>query len=379
MRKTILYIIIFLTSFSCKKDEKKPSQFSKKKEPLEIGKDVDSIKSIPKTNPKTLEIPKEIGVVYVTAENGLTFRKKPDVNSEKLGKFELGSKLSVIGKTGEEIEIKDGKEKIKGEWIEVISKRYKWHRGYVFNAFIIDSAKADFSKIPVDVSFEFNFMQSNSKIDYKNIDLNLTETTFSEFNKYQEKEIIESKNHNESQLIKSSGNPQTGGYFIIQVKGRLYKFPCGSRYSRPCFIYEGFNNYFNAYTIGQLGYGIYQTFYLDKRNGSSFIVDSPYDNGNYSFYVSPTKNRLASISSIDYERLKFYHSRSVITIYDIENIINLTEIKKAYTYSSQQWEVSRMNWIDDKSFILEVYDKTKKDDSGINIPTNIRYLKAQIK
>ena len=95
--------------------------------------------------------------------------------------------------------------------------------------------------------------------------------------------------------------------------------------------------------------------------------------------MSPTKNRLASISSIDSERLKFYHSRSVITIYDIENIKSLSEIKRAYTYSSQQWEVSRINWIDDESFILEVYDKTEKDENGISIPIDIRYLKAKIK
>lgn len=260
----------------------------------------------------------------------------------------------------------------------VESKRDKWHKGYVFSGFVIDSTEADFSKLPVDISYEFSFPQT--QIEYQEIDLEFTKTTLSEFNEHQKSNNTENKDYNEPKPLKSEGNPQQGGYFILEINERLYKFPCGSGYSRPCYTYQGFNQYLNAYSIGQHGDGIYQTFYLDKDNGSIFRINSPYDDGNYGLYISPTRKRLVSVSSIDYDRFKeFYGSRSVIIIYDVENVKSFSEIKKAYIFSSKQWEISRVNWINDKSFILEVYDKTKKDDNGMDMPADTRYLKATIK
>ncbi|MGB5820911.1 MAG: SH3 domain-containing protein [Saonia sp.] len=377
MKKAILYILIFSFSVCCKNENKGIGQtpILGQKDSLGIEKNQDSVKPNIQTKPQKVEIPKEIGIVYVTAESGLTYREKPNINSKKIGKFELGSKLSVIEKTGIELEIKDEQKNIKGEWIKVVSKRYKWHEGYVFSGFVIDSTEADFSKFPIDVSFEFSFAQP--QIEYQEIDLKFTETTLSEFNEHQKLRKTENKNYDEPKPFKSVGNPQKGGYFILEINDKLYKFPCGSGYSRPCYTYEGFNQFLNAYSIGQYGNGIYETFYLDKDNGLLFRVNSPYDNGNYRFYVSPTRKRLVSISSIDYERFKeFYDSRSELTIYDIDNVKSFSGIKKAYWYSSKKWEISKVNWVNDETFILEVYDKTKKDDNGMNIPVDSRYLKT---
>lgn len=380
MKKAIFYILIFSISICCKNGEKEIEQtpISGSKDTLAIEKKQDSVKSSITTKPQTAETLKETGVVYVTAESGLTYREKPDINSEKLGKFELGSKLSVLEKTGIYLRITDEQKNIEGEWIMVESKRYKWHKGYVFSGFVIDSTEADFSKLPVDISYEFSFPQI--QIDYQEIDLEFTKTTLSEFNEHQKSNNTENKDNIEPKPLKSVGNPQQGGYFILEINERLYKFPCGSEYSRPCYTYQGFNQYLNAYSIGQHGDGIYQTFYLDKDNGSIFRINSPYDDGNYGLYISPTRKRLVSVSSIDYDRFKeFYGSRSIIIIYDVENVKSFSEIKKAYIFSSKQWEISRVNWINDKSFILEVYDQTKKDDNGMDIPADTRYLKAMIK
>ncbi len=382
MRKTIFYILILVFSICCKNQKEKIEQVpvTAQKDSLEIIASRDSVKSTFQPKPQIIKTPKEIGIVYVTAENGLTYRKKPDINSEKLGKFELGSKLSVIEKTGTQLEIKDEHKTINGEWIKVASRRHKWYTGYVFSGFVIDSTKADFSSFPIDVSFEFDFAENQAQIEYKKFDLQFTESTFSEFNKNQISRKADNKKYEEPQPVKTVGNPQKGGYFILEIKNRLYKFPCGQGYSRPCYTYEGFNKYFNAYSIGQYGEGIYETFYLGKDNGSLFRINSPYDDGNYGLYVSPTKKRLAAISSIDYERFKeFYDSRSIIIIYEIDKVKNFSEIRRAYSYSSKKWEISRLNWINDKSFILEVYDKTKKDNNGMDIPADTRYLKAIMK
>ncbi|WP_179007429.1 SH3 domain-containing protein [Winogradskyella forsetii] len=381
MRKTILHIIILLLLYSCKdkKKEIEQIQISKQKDTLVIDENIDSVKQTIQTKSKTRQTPREIGVVYVTAENGLTYREKPDINSEKLGKFELGSKLSLVEKTGIQLEVKDNQKTIKGEWIKVISKRYKWHIGYVFDGFVIDSTNADFSKLIIDYSF-VNSTLKQPKIEYQKVDFEFAKTNLSEFNKYQ---ISKSENSDKSIEIKplvSVGNQQDGGYFILKTNKNIFKFPCGKNYSRPCYIYQGFNQYLNAYSIGRVGDGIFETFYLDKDNSSIFKINSEYDDGNFDMFISPLKEKLIVVSSTNYEDYKkYYSSRSSLVIYDIKKIKTFTDIKKAYGYSSEDWEISNINWINENSFILEVYDKTKKDNNGMDVPVDLNYLKVTLK
>ncbi len=384
MRNTILNIIILLLLFSCKdkKTNIEQIEITTQKDALVINKNIDFDKQTTQAKPKIIQPTKEIGVVYVIAENGLTYRKEPDINSEKLGKFELGSKLSLVEKTGIQLEVKDNQKTIKGEWIKVISKRYKWHIGYVFDGFVIDSTNADFSKLIIDYSF-VNRSLKQSKIEYQKVDFEFAKTNLSEFNKYQ---ISKFENPNKSIEIKplvSVGNQQDGGYFILKTNKNIFKFPCGKNYSRPCYIYQGFyhfNQYLNAYSIGRFGDGIFETFYLDKDNSSIFEINSEYDDGNFNMFISPLKEKLIVVSSTNYEDYKeYYSSRSSLVIYDIKNIKTFTDIKKAYEFSSEDWEISNLNWINEKSFILEVYDKTKKDNNGMDVPVNLNYLKVTLK
>ncbi len=380
LKRILLFGILVIVQFSCTNNAKKSTQipYETKQDSTRIIQTTaikDSVAGLEPISSSTL------AVVYVTAPNGLTCRERPEISSEKLVKFELGSKLSVIDSTGIQFEIKDGNKIISGEWLKVVShKRYRPFTGYVFGGFVVDSAMADFSKVPIDVSYQYDFTEKSSIIGYEEIDLKFSPSTFTEFNKYDSTIDLTGNVFSETKPLKAVGNPQIGGYFIIKVNNKLYKFPCGKGYSRPCFSYQGYDTYFNAYAIGQLGEGIYETFYLDKDNGSSFTINSPYDNGNYSLYISPSKKLLVSTSSIDYQRFKdFYGARSVITIYDIEGIQSFKDIKKAFSYETGEWEISGLNWIDDKSFILEVYDKTTTDNKGRLIPTDTRYLKIVLK
>jgi hypothetical protein len=382
IKQILLLGLLLIMQLSCINEKKNSQQVllepqKDSSQTAEITKFEDSVIGI---MPRTKHEAKKLAVVYVTAVNGLICRKSPRVSSKELVKFELGAKLSVIDSTGLQFEIKEGHKTISGEWIKVVShKKYRPYTGYVFSGFVVDSATADFSKVPIDVSYQFDFLENSAQIDFNEIDLKFSPSTFTEFNKYDK---INNTAQNSSSLIKPLkivGNPQIGGYFIIDVNNRLYKFPCGKSYSRPCYIYQGYDKHFNAYVIGQLGEGIYETFYLDKDDGSFFRINSPYDNGNYNLFTSPSKKRLVSTSSIDYQRFQdFYGARSVITIYDIEGIQSFIDIKKAFSYETGEWEISGLNWIDDKSFIIEVYDKTTTDEKGRLIPTDTHYLKITL-
>ena len=382
MKNTILHIIILILLIGCK-DKKKgieQIQIPKEKDTLVIDKQTDSVEQPINAKSKVVKTPTEIGVVYVTAESGVTYREKPDINSKKLGKFELGSKLAVMEKTGIQSEINDKQRNIKGEWIKVISKRFKWHTGYVFDGFVIDSTKADFSKLIIDFSFVNIQKFEQPKIEFQEVDFEFNKTNLSEFNKSQ---ISKYEGPNKSIEIKplvSVGNPQDGGYFILETNKNIFKFPCGENYSRPCYIYKGFNKYLNAYHIGRVGEGIFETFYLDKDNNSILKIGSEYDDGNFEMYVSPLEEKMIIVSSTNNEDYKkYYSSRSTMVIYDIKNINNITDIKKAYGYSSENWEISNINWISENSFILEVFDQTKKDNNGMDIPIDLRYLKVELK
>ncbi len=344
-----------------------------------IDKNIDSDKQTIQTKPKITQPPKEIGIVYVTAESGLTYRKKPDINSEKLGKFELGSKLSVIEKTGEQLEIKDNQKTIKGEWIKVISKKYKWHSGYIFSGFVIDSTKADFSKLPIDYGFIPISERKKAEVKFEKLSLLLTKINFSEFKKYNSPKRKSKSDLNKIEPLKSVGNPQEGGYFLIKTDKNIFKFPCGKNYSRPCYIYENYMPSINSYSIGILGDGMAESFLLDKGNNSTLHPTYEYDHGGFGLNVSPLKKSLIVYSSIDYEDYKkYYDFKSYIVVYDITDIDYLSDIKNAYVFTTDDWQINRINWINNSSFVLEVFDKTQSDENGKRILTNIRYLKATI-
>ncbi|MEC8831228.1 MAG: hypothetical protein VX772_02625, partial [Bacteroidota bacterium] len=75
MKKAIFYVIIFSISICCKNGEKEiePTLISGSKDTLAIEKKQDSVESSIITKPQTSETLKETGVVYVTAESGLTY------------------------------------------------------------------------------------------------------------------------------------------------------------------------------------------------------------------------------------------------------------------------------------------------------------------
>lgn len=381
MRKTILNIIILILLFSCKdkKKEIKQIEISAEKDTLVVNENIESDKQIIQKKTNLIQPPKEISVVYVTAENGLTYREKPDINSEKLGKFELGSKLSVIEKTGIKLKIKDNQTFIKGEWIKVISKRYKWHTGYVFDGFVIDSTKADFSKLPIDYSFIPISENKRSEVKFEELNLLLTKTNSSEFNKYNSTKEKSKSDLNTIEPLKSVGNPQEGGYFLIKTDKNIFKFPCGKNYSRPCYIYENYIPSINSYKIGILGEGMAESFLLDKGNNSTLHPVYDYDHGGFELNTSPLKKNLIVYSSINYEDYKkYYNFKSYIVTYDINDINYLSDIKNAYVFTTDDWQINRINWINNSSFVLEVFDKSQSDKNGKRTLTNIRYLKATI-
>tara|TARA_R100001369_G_scaffold64192_1_gene91441 strand:+ start:302 stop:1180 length:879 start_codon:yes stop_codon:yes gene_type:complete len=77
---------------------------------------------------------------FVTADNGLTLREKPDVSSERLGKLHYGDEIEITEQTNIELIIIDEGERIAGNWVKIKANSKS---GYVFNGYL---SKARFTK-----------------------------------------------------------------------------------------------------------------------------------------------------------------------------------------------------------------------------------------
>ncbi|MCA0131122.1 SH3 domain-containing protein [Winogradskyella alexanderae] len=70
---------------------------------------------------------------YVIADNGLSIREKPNLNSKKIGKLKYGQSIKIEDDTGEKLVILDNGKTVSGNWVRV-KTRTKY--GYVFDGYL---------------------------------------------------------------------------------------------------------------------------------------------------------------------------------------------------------------------------------------------------
>lgn len=319
---------------------------------------------------------------YVIAENGLIYREEPNINAKKIGTFDLGTELIVLKKTGIEFEVKENGNTINGEWVKVKSKIDRddsyWirdsysHSGYVFSGFIKDSANIDFKQLPIFANI-FKF----PKVNTKEGELSLTLERIDSIYFHELKNGYNSKISIDSTIIYSKS---TGTEFNIETENSNIKFRCGKNYMRPCYVHLGFLKPLNSHIIGEYGDGIYETFLIDGSNSSKLLLGGCLRGGNLPI-ISKNNKRLATFSSVDtFDSEEFFGGiRSCIKIYDITNITNLGDIDNYHVYTNEKWSIKDLIWIDDNTFVLEIYDRTEYDkNKGMRVLVNQRFLKATI-
>ena len=89
---------------------------------------------------------------YVIADNGLSIREKPDVNSEKIGRLKYGESIEISENTGEKLVIVDSGKTVSGNWVK-IKTRTKY--GYVFDGYLAkeltNSIEADYKGLNIKI------------------------------------------------------------------------------------------------------------------------------------------------------------------------------------------------------------------------------------
>ncbi|WP_196889262.1 SH3 domain-containing protein [Aureivirga sp. CE67] len=75
----------------------------------------------------------------VIAKSGLNIRTEPNLNSQKVGKFEFGENLELIKSSGITFDILDEGKKVVGKWVKMQSE--DGTNGYVFSGFLLPAER----------------------------------------------------------------------------------------------------------------------------------------------------------------------------------------------------------------------------------------------
>ncbi|WP_308993873.1 SH3 domain-containing protein [Mariniflexile litorale] len=103
----------------------------------------------------------------VIAENGLSIRNKPNLNSEKIGKLEVGKDILLIKKSGQKMSINDNNQLINGEWYEIESTKEN-PKGYVFSGYLLEKKEQ-----PNDINDCEKELPCYSSVSFENFDLKI--------------------------------------------------------------------------------------------------------------------------------------------------------------------------------------------------------------
>ncbi len=373
--KHILFYGIIIFALSCSNNSATKAAEDSASKQVDTTQEVKPAKTTSQATSNQAPLP--LSYVYVNAPNGLTCREAPDIKAEKIGKFDLGARLGLLEKTNIPFQVVDQGELLKGEWIKVRFADYTWQdpykplSGYVFSGFTVDSLEADHLKLPQyfgsDITLVDFIEPQKLELSFKPIDAK----TFDNLPAFDNDIIIPDT----TKAIEEF----KGGSFIVETDKSNLKFPCGPHFRRPCYVYQGFLPAINCFLIGQFGEAVYSSFLLDKNNEAVFHLLAEQDGGAPPPSISPNNKYMATFESIDaYDAEQYYESRTIITLYDIQGLKNLSDIQATYSYANKEWEIWDYKWIDDESFALKIFEEGRQDQNGMRIPVKCSYLKATI-
>ena len=98
-------------------------------------------------------------IQYVSAENGLIVREKPNQGAIKIGILDYGTVIEIIEHTNLQLDIVDGGKKLTGEWVKIrgIDAYEFFEEGYVFNGYLTETK--------LEKRFKINYNEFTVTID----------------------------------------------------------------------------------------------------------------------------------------------------------------------------------------------------------------------
>lgn len=103
---------------------------------------------------------------YVMATSGLSVRRQPDINAEKISTLDYGTPVEIIEETNHAFQVKEDKKTIDGKWVLIYSKETTTIKGYVFDGFLTTENPMPYRLSNADlISTRFNNKDSDHDLD----------------------------------------------------------------------------------------------------------------------------------------------------------------------------------------------------------------------
>lgn len=148
----IILLFIILSFLNCKDTRSTKNQQSENKDDYQ-----NHIEVISKKIDNTI-------FHYVTAISGLSVRKQPDINSEKISTLDYGTPVEIIEETRQTFQVKENTKTIDGKWVLIDSKETTRIKGYVFDGFLTTENPMPYRLSNADLNSTHSY-NKNSDID----------------------------------------------------------------------------------------------------------------------------------------------------------------------------------------------------------------------
>jgi hypothetical protein len=163
------------------------------------------------------------------------------------------------------------------------------------------------------------------------------------------------------------------GVFKIKTDSSIYVFESKNDY-HSSYYYIGSTDVLNAHIIGRCFSGTCEGYLLDKNKDVKMCLPTSFDAGVRGPFISPDNSYMIVYST--YDRKEFqnaYSYRAELVFYDIGNAKNLNDIKLISNFTTENWSIASLVWVDENSFSLKIYE-----NDATNGFVDYKYLKVKI-
>lgn len=297
---------------------------------------------------------------YVVATSGLSVRKHPDINAEKIHTLDYGTPVEIIEETNHTFQIKEDAKTIDGKWVLIHSKETTTIKGYVFNGFLTTENPLPYRLSNADLkSIHSDYGESNINLD-DFLTLELIPKKVYEKLKQNQKNIfiikedtLEIKKNDGTITIPTDQGSVTFTDEISDMDAKHYK-------------YEGTIDSLNVHVVCQGEYG----------SGDSYIVIDKNTGKKHTFpekpIVSPDKEKIITAHGGVHEPEPTY-----FYLYDIEKD---TYVKRL-SVSFQKWfhssEENSIFWINKDELCMKIISLQLGEKEGFKEHYH-QYVKIKI-
>ncbi|WP_106792865.1 SH3 domain-containing protein [Aquimarina sp. Aq78] len=289
---------------------------------------------------------------YVTATSGLSVRRQPDINAEKISTLDYGTPVEIIEETDHAFQVKEDTKTIDGKWVLIYSKEITTIKGYVFDGFLTTKNPMLYRLSNSDLKFIDSYDgESDFDLDnYLTLEL-ISKKTYEELKKNQKnsftirEDTLEIKKNNGTITLPTSKGLITLTDEVPDMDAKHYK-------------YIGTIDSLNAYVVCQSEYGS-----GEYGSGDSYILIDKNTGKKHSFpekpIISPDKKKIinAFMGVFEIEPTNFY-------LYDIEEDNYVKRLSVSFQKWLHSYEDNSVFWINKDEFCMKVMSLRLGENEG---------------